>query len=765
MATDTAPLRTRHYWQLPTFAAGVAAAIFAWTAFPPTPRSPAERFESDQASLREALDRRPIDVAAVERLAPAVAAGTEQFPDRANAHYLAGSGFLALAEASPGEAQWWAEAARQFAKADPTKLASPTDQQRVAFRRAKARAAIGDGDPKELISHLVRPPLGEEVDGERRRLLAETYLRATPPEPKKARDEYKHYLGGQTRMAAPALARCKLRLAEIYLSLEDPDPARVALKEIGATAPADVQALSKLYQARLAAGDNNWTEAIKLYEAALAGQGLPNDLRGPAQYQTGLAFLQLKNSKGAGPYFALAAKDSGPVGAAAAARLAVLTVTDPALKGSVARAVDLLDAVVLGTPAGSEFKNPFLVVSEAQAAFEQVIQVALNNADYPSAIRASEVYAVVAANGRDRERRAEARSAWGTSVQKTDPAAALDLFRRAAEDYEALAATHPTAAGKSDFLRKASGMYRQSGDEKAAIAAIERLTQTAGLADGAAAAAWVDKGELLLASGQFAEGVEALKKAMAAPGPAATPARVKLAMAYLDQGRVKARTPGPTQTEAAGLIELSQNLLTQVANTTADLPVEREAQQTALYELGKLLLQQQNFPDAETRFRQLVQTYPTGTLAGSGRLYLGSCLLLIARGDHQGGRPPADADRKLVEAHKVFEELAKSTDPFLVAQADVRLANATLLMKKYDDMPELCQRLAAKYPGKVEGLLIQSMLYWSYLAADRPEPAARTRIEMETAFAKMSATDFSNGAEEYTRDYWAKWFEGTKPRP
>jgi len=766
MATDTAPApqRSRNYWQLPTFAVGIAAAIAAWTAFPPLPRNPADRFVSDQAALREALDRKPTDLGTIERLAPLVSDGAEQFPEQsASAHYLAGSGYLALAEASPDNGNLWAEAARNLAKADPSKLASPVDKTKVTYRRSKARAAIGDGDPKELIPVLARPPAGEEVDGERRRILAETYLRAVPQDPKKARDEFKTYLGGQTKLSAPSLARCKLRLAESHLAAEEPDLARPWLKEIGQGAPADVLALSKLLQARLAVADSNWPEAVKLFEAALTGSGLPNNLRGPARYQTGLAFQKMMNSKDAGPYFALAAKDPGPVAAAASAKLAVITVTDPTTKGSVSRAVELLEVMIQDTPKGTEFRNPFITTLEAQAAFEAVIQVGLNNGDYTSAVRASDAYSAVAVNDRDRERRAEVRAAWATSLQKTDTVTAASLYRLAAEDYLALATTAKDTI-QADHLKRAVAMYRQSGDEKAAFAAIERLTQITGLNNDAAASAWVEKGDLLLASGQFNDGVEALKKAMATPGPSATPARVKLAIAYLEQGRTKARTPGAGQTEAPGLIEFAQNLFTQVANTTAELPVEKDAQQTALYELGKLLLQQQNYPDAEARFRQLVQTYPTAPLAGQARLYLGSCLLLIARGDHQGGRPPADADRKLAEAQKVFEELAKSTDPFLSAQADVRLANTTLLMKKYDDMPELCKRLAEKYPSKVEELLVLSMLYWSYLASDRPEPAARTRIYMEATFEKLKPADYMNGAEEYTREYWVKWFESTKPK-
>ena len=92
MATDTAapapPVR-RNYWQLPTFVLGAAAAAAAWTAFPPpTIRFPAQTTDS-VAALRVALDRRPIDLQAVETLTPQVAATAGE---DAVAHFLAGSG-------------------------------------------------------------------------------------------------------------------------------------------------------------------------------------------------------------------------------------------------------------------------------------------------------------------------------------------------------------------------------------------------------------------------------------------------------------------------------------------------------------------------------------------------------------------------------------------------------------------------------------------------------------------------------------------------
>ncbi len=522
--------------------------------------------------------------------------------------------------------------------------------------------------------------------------------------------------------------------------------------------------------AKLNAAENNWPEAAKLYEAAQAAPGLPEDQRAAVRYQAGVAYVRLRNPASAAPFFEQAARGAGPVATAAAVKLAELTLRDPARRGTRAKAVELLEAAVRDAKPGTEFRNPYLSAAEVQAAFEEAVQTCVNEADFASAVRAATAYAAVSAGGRDKERRAEANAAWAAALQQSAATAAQApaRFKEAAGDYLSLAAAYPTPAGKADLLRRAATCFRQAGDAPSAAAVLDQLTRTPGLPDDAAAAAWQERGELLLAENHFPEAVQALQKAMAGPGPTAARARVMLAVAHLDQARAKAaQTRNPlARTEAQALLTFAQDLLTQAANAAATAPAEQEAQQRALFELGKLLLNQQNFPDAEARLRQLLQTYPTSPSAGQAKLYLGSCLLLLARGDHQSGRPPADADRKLAEAAKLFEELSASADPFLRTQADIRLANATLLLKKYDDMPALCEKLADRYKGKVEELIVLSMLYSAYRASDRPEPAARTLSRMEEVFGKLKPEDFPGGPEEYTREYWVKqWFEPLKAKP
>lgn len=773
MATDTAPAPAaqhpgtrRNFWQLPVFVAGVAAAVAAYTAFPPPPEDAADRTRRDLAALRPLVDKRAPDVSALSQYTLRVSTAADKSADLAPlAHLLAGCGFVALAEHGPPEtaADEWASAVRHFAKVDAAKLADPADQQRLAFRQAKAVAATGGGDPKALFAILSKPPVGEDDGGERPRLLADVCQKMSPPDLKRARTELGNYLKGPTHLPPAAVARLKLNLANLHVSLNEPADARSWLRDLSA-GPADVQAASREVLARLAASENNWAEAVKMFEAALSMPGLPADRRGAVRYQMGLGLLQLKNPTAAATCFEQTLKDPGPVAAAAAVRLAEITVRAPDGKGKRGKAVDLLETATRDAKPGTAFANPFVPVAEVQAAFEEVIQVCLVESEFAAAARAVTGFAKVAAGGREIERRAEVNAAWAGSLLQTADGAvpAAAKLKDAGADYASLARTHPTPTGKADLFRRAADCFRKAGDTAAALAALDEVTKVSALPPETTAAAWLDRGEILLAAQQFPEAEAALQKAIDLTGPAAAVARVKLALVHVENGRAKLRAAATPKArdEAKQRLDLGGQLLAQVANRTTDVPAERDAQQQALFELGKLQLLQQNYPDAEARFRQLIQVNPGGPLANQARLYLGSCLLLLARGDHQGGRPPADADRKLADAQKLFEALAETDDPYLRTQADIRLANTTFLLKKFDDMPALCEKLANRYRGKVEELIVLSMLYSANRTADRPADAARTLARMEEAFTKLTDADFPGGADEYTRDYWKKqWFD------
>jgi len=777
MATDSvAPpaLGRTHYWQLPTFLAGLAAVGLATAKFPVAPDTPAARFHRNVKGLKLALDARPLDAAAVESLAATVAGDPAA---DAEARLLAGTALLSVAEQSPprdgpeaaADLDTWRRAAAQLAAVEAGGLASADDRLRLAFRSAKAQAALGEGDAKLLALTLADVPPGEGAEGERRRLLAECYLRQVPADLKHAREELQAYLSSSARLSPAAAARTKQRLAGVHLGLNDPEKARACLQEVGPAAPADVLALARGQLGRMAAAEGRFAEAVGHFDALLLSPAVPAADHGPLRLEAARCQLRAKNPAAAVPYLEAAARGTGPVAQAAGVWLAEVLLRDPAGRGNRAAAVDALVAAA-GTPFPAESDapgGPRVSEKEGRAAFEEAIATCLSEGDFAAAVRAATAYSPVAAPGRATERRAEANAAWGASL-RADPAARAAAAAKSAEaaaDFAALAATFPGAAGKADLLKRAAQCYRAAGDERAAGALVDQLTRTPGVPDDVIASAWVEKADGLLADSQFADGVAALRQAMARPAPAAATARVKLAVAHIDQARLRlktATTDGAKQ-EVQGMMQLGKDLLAAAINAPGDGPVERDAQQLALFEMGKLHLNQMDLSEAETRFRQLLQTHPAGAQAGSTRLYLASCLLLMARGDHQGGRPPADADTKLAEARKIFEALSESGDPFLRTQADIRLANTTLLLRKYDEMPGLCDKLAKRYEGKVEELIIRSMLYTAYHFADRLEPAAGVRGQMKDLFNKLPDSAFAGGADEYTREYWQReWFAPLK---
>ena len=777
MATDSvaahaptpAPGRRTHYWQLPAFLAGVAAVALATAKFPVAPDSPAARHQRNVKALRLALEAKPLDAPAAESLAAAVA--NDPAAD-AEAKLLAGTALVAVSEHSPAGpdgpqvAEAWKRAAAQLASVESGSLAGPDDRKRLAFRLAKAQAALAAGDAKLLGLTLADVPPGDDIEGERRRLLAECYLRQVPPDFKHAREELQAYLSSSLRLSPAPAARARQKLAGVHVALNDPEKARACLKEVGSTAPADVQALAKAQLGRLAAAENRFIEAVADIEAALANPALPAADREGLTYDAARAHLGAKNPAAAVPYLEEAARGAGPVAAGAGVRLAQVLLADPARRGRRAPAVDALSVAAknpaLATPADEESA----LRKEARAAFEQAVQTCVSEGDFASAVRAATEYVGVARPGRSTEKRAEANAAWGASL-KGDPAAAPKLAEAAA-DFAALAATFPGPAGKADLLERAAQCFRAAGDDKAAAALMDQLTQTPGVSDDVVAAAWVKKADALLAGSQFDDGVKALRQAMLRPSPAAATARVRLAVAHIDQARVKSKSAetDAARQEVQGLMQSAKDLLAAAINATGDTAAEKDAQQSALFEMGKLHVNQMDLVEAETRFRQLLQSHPDGPQAGSGKLYLASCLLLMARGDHQGGRPPADADAKLTEARKIFEALSESPDAFLSTQADIRLANTMLLLRKYDEMPALCEKLAKRYEGKLEELIIRSMLYTAYRFADRTESAAAVRVQMTELFQKLPDGEFPGGdREEYTREYWQRvWFTPLKAK-
>ncbi len=761
------PAPRRNQWQLPAFAAGLVAAVCAYSYFPPQAANPATTHQHLMAGIRQSLDQKPPDLLALDDAVRKLTPLVDRVPDDTpRARFLLGSARVAAAEyGSPVHAaDNWAEANKHFAACDAAKLTDKADAARFAFRAAKAAAAVGVGDPQLLSPVLATVPPGEDA-GEARRLLADTCLRLSPPDWKRARDELAGYLGGNHRSTPAAIAKYKLMLGDLSLRLNEPDKAEGWLSQIGTTAPPDVQAVAKVQRARIAAAKNDTAKAVKLFEEAQKTPGLPADQRGMVLYETGRGLQALNKVAEARQFYHQARTADGSAGVAASVRLAALAAKSPEPGPNPLRPAELLEDVVRNVKSAGDFQNPHVGVEELRATFEEVIQAGLSNGEYESAVRAVAAYAVVAPPGRARRWQAEAVAAWAGKLAAQGDATAAAKFQTAAADFLAAADEQTDPTAKADLFQHAADCLTRGGDKTAALDLYDRWGKTPGMTAALTAPALLAKADLLLAGGKFADAVDALKQASAAGGLAAARANLRLGRAELDESamRLRANPPVASRQDAEALGDHGRGLLEQVANTSGEDAGEREVRQQALFDLGKHLLGH-NLADAEVRLRQLMQSNPTGLVADGGRVYLGFALLRLARGDNNGGQPPTDADRKLTEAVVLFEELSKSKHPFYRTQGDIRLVNALLQLKKYDELPAVCDTLATRYKDRPEELIILSMLYTGHTRADRPALADRTLTRMTDAFARIPTSAYVGGMEELTQAYWTAWFDKARKR-
>src|SRR5262245_34424076 len=183
MATDTAapalpaPVPadpTRHLWQLPVLLLGIGAFVSAWQGWLPLGRAdPRDAFTRDITSLKSEYEKVTPNSVGLKAQLNKVAAGIEVYPQQAPlARFHLGSGYVRLAEITPtpDEARgYWMLAHQHFELVTDRQLSDSTDAPRLAFRKAKAKAAVGlppdapVADIALLATVLSNPPPGEEA--------------------------------------------------------------------------------------------------------------------------------------------------------------------------------------------------------------------------------------------------------------------------------------------------------------------------------------------------------------------------------------------------------------------------------------------------------------------------------------------------------------------------------------------------------------------------------------------------------------------------
>lgn len=758
MATETAPRPRRMYWQLPVFAIGVTVAVLAWRYFPQAGFADARTVEQDRYTLRQAISRRPVNVAEVQSLLTKLGDEATRSGGNAEVAFVQGSAFMLVAEQGPADqaVENWKKANALLAECDGTQLADKQDRARLAFRAAKATAGAGVGDPAVFIKQLEVVPQGEEP-GEKSRLLAETCLRLTPPDTKRAKTELAAYLSGPPRGTPEQAAKLKLTLADLCASTTEVDKAKTWLKEIGDPVPTALQAEARLRLARLALADGDVNEAVKLFQSADMLPNLPAGTQATVRYETGRGLMFLNNPAAARECLLKVVDSPTPAGAAANVRLMELSARDLDPSGGVT----YLETALKGVKTPGEWVNPHVQLAEVRGVCESFIAACKTAGKHAIAARTADVYSPIAESGRDRELWADAMAAWGSTPGTAD---AADKLKLAAAEWVKLADARPDDL-KTAFFQRAVAAYQSAGDSASANAVLSKLSTGPGVSPETQVAAKLQKVETLIAENKLDDAVKLLGEVANAGGPLGTRATLRLALLYAVEGKRTLATQ-PSDQAARKQVEYAVILLTQLANKTYTNADEQACHQQALYELGKLELNTAavlNCSDAETRLRRLVREYPNCDYTERGQLFLGIALSQMAQGA-SGGTPPADAAAKFAEAKKLFEGLSGAKEKFVRTQADIRLAHTLYHMGELGVLTESGPKMADRYSGQVQELIILNFVFTAHTATKRLDRARLTLDRMEKTFADLSDAKYSNEMPELTKAYWVDQLDKLRKR-
>ncbi|HSQ57544.1 MAG TPA: hypothetical protein VLM40_17615 [Gemmata sp.] len=778
-ATRTAPDATSHVWQVPIFLLGLAVFVAVWRGWLPlgTP-DPSADFERDMLALRTAYERVTPDRDELKDLLKKVGQQVDAFPEQTAAvNFALGSGYMRLAELTGDleEARThWMLAKQHLEQVRAEDLRDQSEAPKLAFRAAKARAAVGlaanapASDLRLHITLLGNVPFGEEP-GEAGRLQAALALRLAPPDLQTARAGLETYLT-RTGVATPAvsLARGRLLLGEIYQRLNQPERAKSWLEQIGLDSPPNVVGPAKLLIARIKMKDNDWLGATRDLDAARALPSLDPALRLASAYHLGVCKVRTREAEPAAKLFAEAVKGDGPEAQAAAVELAELDLKATGPDGAPDRArhmeaVDLLGRALKGVTDPKQVRsNPYLRPSDIQPIFEMAVSVLVADEQFEAALKAIEIYKPLSAPGRDREKRAEVFEAWATTLQKQNGDYKGKASTAAAE-YEAVAAVQPAATAKADIYRRAAKMYRFAGEHGKAVDCLQKVLQLPQLADAVSATAWADLADSLIAAKRPDEVWPAFNAIMASATPVSTATRYRLAHQFVKS------TP-------AGFAQLGRQLFEQIARQETVAPEEQEYHELALSELTHELIKSGSFTEAEVWARKQISLYPTGVEAGLGRLFLGICLLQRAAAPPPAGADAAvsaaSADRMREEALTLFKQIMADVegriardkkpadrDLWLRLQAGLRVLQAYQQLQRPNDLLAEASPMLERHRGTVEELIIWSMVYHAFRQKNEPGKALQTRDQMRELFDRLRPDQFRGTDGEYSRAYWEKvWF-------
>lgn len=785
-------------WQVPTFLLGVVVLTATVLTAPlwQTPRLP----EPDQAirELRAVLSARTVDTEKALALTSAALREAEADPGLASeAHFLVGSAHVAAAERTPGPAaESWARARAHLEQAQARGV-GPEDAPRLAYRLGKALAQTEPSSSAQVIP-ILKENIEAGADGPEDAargyaLLAQAYLRATPPDVEAALAATEQQLQ-QPIVNDALLAPARLARGELLLRLRRNDEARQVLRHVGNQAPPAIAGQARLLVARSLEADELWADAAQAWREAIDRGG--SSVREPHVlfYHLGLCLRNAGRDADAARAWEECLRHGARSDETQAAALALGEIR---LKtGAVEEALTAYERALREVEGPQQWRNALVSLERVRESFETAGKLTRESAAFDASCRLAKLYERLALPGRAREMEALALEAWGRAQRQAARGSASPeadrLLVQAGRAVEQAGQAADTT-GRAEHLWRAALLYSDGNDPVEAAAALERFLSVAqqeplrgperfGPRIGEA---WYRLAEARRASRRENEALEAFTECLkwddnarvGGTGRFAFRARYQLALAWKARGHVD---------DALSTLEQNLQMLRDVREGR-----DPEVKEKTLFLLGDLYFErrglQGELAKAISCLEGALEQFPQSSEALVGRYELAESYRLTAdqlsrslgplerltpesrlRINQEVGNHRARALAHYQELGKVLSAKPSRTpsEEGLLSYALFKAAECRFLLGEYENAGREYELLAERYRGRPEHFQALAEMVRAYTAlagslADA-EGDGKARSQAASLKARKALQEIREGVKQLdpeTRAVFEKWLE------
>lgn len=788
-------------WQVPTFLLGVVTLIATWASTPlwQTPRP----LPHDWAirELRQLLSTANPDMSRALALAEGALQEAEEEPFlTGEAHFLAGSVLVALAEKSSGgaEVEPWRRARALLERATSFPI-TEDDEPRLRFRLAKAKLATESVVLPALLETLQSTvEAGAESPEEAARaygMVAEAHLRLGKPDLEAALAATEKQIQ-QPLVNDVLLAPARLRRGELLLRLKRSDEARQVLRNVGHQAPPAIVAQARQRLAQSLEAEEQWSDAAEVWRQLREDRANPRRDSSLILYRLGLCLRNAGRREEAREPWEESVRLAVPGDETAAATLGL---GELYLQGDRPKtALPLLERALREVKKPADWRNAHLPLARVQEVFEAGCLSLRESRVFEVSLELAKLSERLLAPGRARELEAVTAEAWGRhkrqEAQNLKPGVqrqtleqeAAALLVRAAQSLMKSTEEMTQNEEKTDRFWRAAELYADAPDLRASITTREQfleLAQNLGrdrpeqfgprIGEG-----WYRLAEARRAAQFESESLAAFEECLkwdqarfGGTGRFAVRARYHLAEAWRSRGRLD---------DAQDAHE--QNL--QILRESRDVR-DPEAKEKTLFALGHLCYERRERKDelakAVSCLESAIEQFPKSESVLTARHQLAESYRLLAEQLHRSRGPverlTVDSrlriEQEIARHHEKalghYRELARSLDTRenrdakeeeLLLNALLKTAESRYLLGEYEVSGQEYEAVATRARQGVyyyTALAGAVRAYLDFAAAQPQTDAAPARVQAARERARKAIQQIRKGINEFDADSRAAW--------